>query len=260
MNILLGNHFEVQTGMYFDYETAYGDWCLFMSKTIKDSFWNYAVMPINCDKEKELPIVEDLLKKENRTRAVYVVNEKEQPESVSYLLERGYEKMSEESFMTYKCPVESEMRNDGVTVLRAIEGKEKEDFINVFLNAYGGDITPEQPYGELDGTYIEALKKSFENPQKFFHYICYDGSEAAAVASLCYVNGQGGIYNVGTVPDKRGQGYGTLVTRACVNKWTELGGKELFLQTETGSKVEAWYYTLGFELNFYGSIYCREES
>ena len=45
MHSLLKNHFEVQTGMYFDYFTTYGNWMISMSNIIEDSFWNYAVIP-----------------------------------------------------------------------------------------------------------------------------------------------------------------------------------------------------------------------
>lgn len=259
MRLLLENHFDVQAGMYFDYNTIYGDWLIFMSNTIEDSFWNYAIIPVNCNLEKELPVVEDILKKADRPLSVYIINEKEHPDYVAYLLEHGYKKMSEESFMTYKDSLHSGITNNEVTVLRALKETEIIDFVNVFTNAYGGETTPEQPYGELDKTYMNALVRSFKNTEKFYHYVCYVNEKPVSIASLCYESGKGGIYNVGTNLSNRGCGYGTSATIACVEKWVELGGKTLFLQTETGSKVESWYYSLGFELNFYGSTYCKED-
>lgn len=258
MRLLLENHFGVQTGMYFDYSTSYGNWVFFMSNFIEDSFWNYAVIPDNCNLKKELPVVEEIFKKSNRPLSVYIVNENEHPDYVTYLVEHGYKKIAKESFMTYEYRYNETMRND-VTVIRAVDKKEMLDFIDVFTNAYGGEITPEQPYGELDKTYLDALTKSFKNTEKFYHYVCYFNGKPVAIASLCYEDGKGGIYNVGTSPSNRGCGYGTIATNACVKKWEELGGETLFLQTETGSKVESWYYSLGFKLDFYGSTYCKEE-
>lgn len=259
MRSLLKSHFEVQTGMYFDYDDTYGNWVFFMSNTIEDVFWNYAVIPENCDLKKELPIAEEILRKANRPLSVYVINEKEHPDYVAYLLKHGYKKVAEESFMTYAFPFGDKVIQKRDGVIRALEKTEIEDFIDVFTSAYGGEITPEQPYGELDKTYVDALIKSFKNTEKFYHYVCYFNGKPVAIASLCYENNKGGIYNVGTNPNNRGCGYGTSVTIACIEKWIELEGKALFLQTETGSKVESWYYSLGFKLDFYGSTYCKEE-
>ena len=259
MHSLLKNHFEVQTGMYFDYFTTYGNWMISMSNIIEDSFWNYAVIPENCNLEKELPIVEEMLRRASRPLSVYVINEKEHSDYISCLLKHGYNKVSEESFMTYDFRYCKDAIHEELDVIRAVEKSEMEDFIDVFMGAYGGEITPEQPYGELDKTYVDALTKSFENTDKFYHYICRFNGKPVAFASLCFENNNGGIYNVGTNPSNRGCGYGTLATVACIKKWMDLGGKTLFLQTETGSKVESWYYSLGFKLNFYGSTYCKEE-
>ena len=93
MHSLLKNHFEVQTGMYFDYFTTYGNWMISMSNIIEDSFWNYAVIPENCNLEKELPIVEEMLRRASRPLSVYVINEKEHSDYISCLLKHGYNKV-----------------------------------------------------------------------------------------------------------------------------------------------------------------------
>lgn len=257
MNTLLRNHFDVQNGMYFNDCFISHRWTFFTSKVIQDGFWNYAVMPSDADLRKELPFVENRFADIHRPTSIYIVNEDEQQEAVNFLKVQGYELISKESFMTYKDgnlmkPIPSKIR-----IERATSEVAKRDFIRIFSNAYGGEISPEQPYGELDKTYLDALSDSFED-RKFYHFVCYYGSRPVSIASLCFVDGIGGIYNVGTNPTERGRGYGTFATNACINEWLRRGGKELFLQTETDSSVEKWYYSLGFKLEFYGSIYCKE--
>lgn len=258
MNLLLKEHFNVQTGMYFDNSITYKDWVFFMSNTIEDGFWNYAVIPEDCNIEKELAAIEDIFINENRLLSVYVVNENEHPDYVAYLLKHGYSKMAQESFMTYNLSTYNRSKDERTTIVRAIGKTGLTDFVDVFTSAYGGEVTPEQPYGELDKAYVDALIQSFKNTEKFYHYVCYINEKPVAIASLCYENGNGGIYNVGTKDDARGCGYGTSATLACIEKWKELGGETLFLQTETGSRVESWYYSLGFKVKFYGSTYCKE--
>lgn len=257
MNTLLRNHFDVQNGMYFnDYFTS-DQWTFFTSKIIEDGFWNYAVMPNNANLKNELPLVEKIFADIHRPSSIYIVNEDEQREAVSFLKEQGYELISKESFMTYNGgglikPIPSEIR-----IERATSEVIVRDFIKIFANAYGGEISPEQPYGELDKTYLDALGNSFEDG-KFYHFVCYHRLKPVSIASLCIADGVGGIYNVGTNPTERGKGYGTFATNACISEWLRSGGKELLLQTETGSSVEKWYYSLGFKLEFYGSIYSKE--
>lgn len=261
MHILLQDHFDVQKGMYFDQCSVYKNWILFLSDIIKDGFWNYAVIPDQYDLKKELPIIEKKFEQMERPASIYVVNEKDYSDTVSYLLKEDFEKMSEESFMIFQnTSFSNESLPENVTIVQATEKQIISDFVEVFTSAYGGEKSLEQPYGELDESYVEALMKSFNKPDKFYHYVCYVNSRPVSVATLCFENGKGGLYNVGTVPNERGCGYGTVVTIACIKKWKEMAGKTLFLQTETGSNVEKWYYRLGFELAFYGSIYCKEKN
>ena len=80
-----------------------------------------------------------------------------------------------------------------------------------------------------------------------------------SIATLCYKDGVGGIYSVGTDPVYRGKGLGSAITRACIRKWKELGGNLLLLQTETGSKVELLYSKLGFNKVFVGKGFVKSE-
>lgn len=258
-NSLLRQHFLVQKGMYFDYDLTWEKWHFLMSSIIEDGFWNYAILPETCDITRDLSSVESIFNNTDRVPSVYIIDEEKCPNITELLKMEGYEKMAEESFMTYCCNDCAKPNVGGkIIIRRAVDGDNMKDFIDVFTNAYGGEKTPDQPYGELDKTYMDALIRSFKNTDKFYHFVCYVDGNPVSVASLCYENGKGGIYNVGTRLNERGCGYGTAATMACIEKWNELNGDILFLQTETGSNVEAWYYTLGFKLEFHGSTYCKE--
>lgn len=258
MNSLLRNHLDVQTGMYFSQHFEKNGWDFLVSDIIEDGFWNYAILPERSDALLLLPAVETEFRNMNRSSSIYIINEDTRKDEITTLSECGYEKMAEESFMTYSGNVRIlDLPND-IRIVRAIKDNAKNDFIDVFTNAYGGEKTPEQPYGDLDDTYMNALLRSFNDIEKFYHYVCYAGDKPVSIATLCFANGIGGIYNVGTIPNDRGNGYGTYVTKECISAWKHLNGSTLLLQTETGSVVEKWYYSLGFKLEFHGSTYCKE--
>lgn len=257
MNTLLKNHFDVQTGMYFSKSYNAFDWTILTSDIIEDGYWNYAILPADDSAIKNLSRIEEVFKGLHRSSSIYVINENNRKNCVGVLINSGYEKISEESFMTYAGNgLKIELPN-GISIVRATNVREKNDFINVFTSAYGGEKTLDQPYGELDETYMNALIRSFDNEENFYHYVCYANGIPVSIATLCFCDRIGGIYNVGTNPSNRGNGYGTWVTKACIEKWNEMRGTTLLLQTETGSAVEQWYYSLGFKLEFYGSTYCK---
>ena len=255
---LMDWHFSVQQGMYFDKRKQADGYVVYSSDIIEDGFWNYAFLSGEIELGNCVSSIESDFKELNRVPCVYLPNDSRYEERRVFLGELGYAELSEESVMLYSDNP-PEIRTKGALETRMVtNAKAVDDFIDVFSSAYGGEKTPEQPYGELDDTYIEALSKSFADTQKFFHYVCYEGETPVSIASLCFVDGKGGLYNVGTLPSARGKGYGTIATKACIDKWKELGGTELFLQTETGSAVEAWYYKLGFELQFVGRSFSKE--
>lgn len=257
MNKLMKWHFDVQKGMYFDYDISQESWCVFFSNIIEDGFWNYAVLPDNCNLSGILPAIEKMFVSVERTPSIYIINGERFPDVIKYLEQNGYNKMSEESFMVFDAQLPMRLQKD-MLIKQVMDEKTIHDFEEVFLNAYGGEKTPEQPYGELDKTYLDALIRSFSNREKFIHFVCYVGNTPVSVATLCFENGKGGIYNVGTLPNYRGKGYGTVATIECINEWKKRCGEVLFLQTETGSSVEQWYKKLGFKLEFIGSIFCKE--
>ena len=257
MNKLMNWHFEVQRGMYFDRDLSHEDWTAFLSDIIEDEFWNYVVLHENCNLSNALLDFEEMFADVDRKPSVYIIDGGGCPEVLEYLEQNGYQKMSEESFMVFDSQLPMQI-NKNILIKQVVDDKTTYDFIEVFLSAYGGEKTPEQPYGELDKAYLDALTRSFDNGDKFIHFVCYEGSIPVSGATLCFEEGKGGLYNVGTKPNSRGKGYGTAVTIECINEWKKRCGEVLFLQTETGSVVEQWYYKLGFKLEFVGSIFCKE--
>ena len=259
MNKFIDWHFLVQKGMYFDETRNLKDWSLYFSKIIRDSYWNYAVHKTNFSEinRSSLKEIETIFETENRSPCIYVTNRDDKIIKVLSSL-YGYNLLFEESFMVYQNQVDCKYQYQNYKVKRVSCDNEIEDFMSVFVSAYGGDKTPEQPYGELDATYYNALLNSFAYDEKFFHFICYEGPQAVSIATLCFTDGKGGIYNVGTDPRFRGGGYGSAVTNACMNQWNLLQGKVLFLQTETGSAVEQWYKSKGFETIFTGRGLIKE--
>ncbi|GHS94953.1 hypothetical protein FACS1894139_04050 [Planctomycetales bacterium] len=259
---MIGNlmdwHFYVQQGMYFDKRKQSGGYVIYSSDVINDGFWNYAFLASDANLNDVLTSIEADFKTLDRSACVYLTDDTSYKERRNLLETNGYSALSEESVMLLGHTAPEIHVRTSITVRQVNEAQTASDFLDVFTSAYGGEKTPEQPYGELDKTYIEALSRTFADTVKYYHCVCYEEANPVSIATLCFADGKGGLYNVGTSPDARGKGYGTVATKACIDKWRELNGTELFLQTETGSTVEQWYYKLGFELQFIGRTFSKE--
>jgi len=252
-------HFSVQNGMYFDKRNETQSYIVFSSNIMTDGSCNYAVLKSSINLKDEIEIIEHEFNNMKRTPCIYLSNEEHYVQRSSFLEQRGYSILSEESVMLYYKKNTYIKLKVNLNTVRVTDAKSANDFIDVFTSAYGGEKTPESPYGEkLDKTYIDALSRTLNDNQKFFNFVCYEGKIPVSIASLCFDAGKGGIYSVGTTPSVRGKGFGTVAIKACIDKWQELNGSELFLQTETGSTVEKWYQNLGFEIQFIGRLFSKE--
>jgi len=251
-------HFSVQDGMYFDKRNETQSHIVFSSNIVTDGSVNYAILKNGICLKDKIDIIEQEFNNMQRTPCVYLSNDENYDQWSQFLEQRGYSILSEESVMSFdKKNTDIKLKVDLNTV-RVTNAKSANDFIDVFTSAYGGEKTPESPYGELDKTYIDALSRTLNDNEKFFNFVCYEGETPVSIASLCFYDGKGGIYSVGTTPAVRGKGFGTVAIKACIDKWQELKGTELFLQTETGSTVEKWYRSLGFEIQFIGRLFSKE--
>lgn len=253
----LENHFDVQQGMYFNEKHVYIGNKYYSSSLISDSVWNYGVVDEFTD--DSITAFESLCKKIGKPYNLYVPMQTLNFND-TLLIKRGYSKpCTEDGTIVTETWMSFTSKNytlkKAFNIKRVSNSKQVDDFVEVFLSAYGGGKTPEKPYGDLPPEYTQALLQSFDN-EKFYHFICYnDNNVPVSVASMCFVDGVAGLYNVGTKPEYEKQGYGLAVTDACITQWLKLSGTKLFLQTETGTGIDDWYEKMGFAKIFYGAIY-----
>jgi len=240
-------HYTVQQGMYFDECIENEDYAIFLSKIVEDSFWNYSVLKNESDIETTILKIENAFKKVDRNSCIYLFKNNYEKK----LYDMKYELINTETWMIYK---QQNVKQVSHNVIKVENEKQKQDFLEVFRDAYGGEVTPDNPYGDLSKSYYDALDRTFEN-NNFVHFILYDNEIPASIATICNVDNNMGIYNVGTKQQYRKKGYATQVTNACINYAINNNYNNLFLQTEPDSNVEKLYRNIGFERIFLGYMY-----
>lgn len=257
-------HFKFQKGMYLSGRSGIQGATIVYSDIVEDFFWNYATrIQIGHDGIAALvDEVEKFLRRKGRVPCFYLTPWAEPNQELrTFLQERGYSSQFRDAWMFFEAaqaeagerlasPAREQLSIQLVKAPRDVQA-----FLEVFAKAYGGESMEDEPYGELPAYYVEALRRSIGSTRDVttFHFVAYAKNERpVAIATLVFEDGWGGIYNVGTTPESRGRGFGTAVSRACIDEWRKLRGQTLFLQTEVGSKVETWYNTMGFATQFVG--------
>lgn len=251
-------HFNVQQGMYFDTLYSKDGMFYFGSNHIQDSVWNYGM--IDFISSEKISKFEAFCKNIGKPVSLYLSRE----DANNYnkmLVDLGFSAPLDDGELVTETWMEFDVKKYNIqkssNIHKVYTEKHKSDFIEVFLAAYGGEKTPEKPYGDLPEEYKECVERSFDNP-KFHNFVCYYEDVPVSVATLCMFGEHGGLYNIGTKPLYERRGFGLAVTDACINQWKSLSGKSLFLQTETGTGIDSWYERIGFRRVFDGAIYEKE--
>ena len=242
----LSMQFELLDGMFFDNKKETDNYVLCTSKTMDDYFWNivYFKNKINDEIIKE---TENEFKSINRTPSIYVSRDDENYiENRNFLISRGYKLNNTDVYMELEENKDIEIN----TNIKIVENEtEYNDYMKVLASAYNDTLenSDENVYADaVTDCYYKAVKNTI-NSKEHIHIIVYDKNIPVSVATLSYVDGVGGINNVGTAQGYWNKGYGKQLIKFLINKFYELGGKILILSTEYQSKNQLFYERLGFK-------------
>lgn len=233
-------------GMYFDDKKETDDYILCTSKVVDDFFWNTAYLKNKINNDI-LRHIEDEFKNINRQTSLYIGRDNPHyKENKEQLLKDGYEVNDTDVYMVLDKKSDVEI----TTRIKVIENeKEYNDYMRVLASAYNDKIenANENVYADyITECYYNAVKNTM-NSKDHIHIIAYDNDIPVSVATLSYVDGIGGINNVGTAQGYWNKGYGKQVIAYVIKKFEELGGGVLILCTEHNSKNQNFYEKLGFK-------------
>ena len=252
----LNMQFELLNGMYFDSKSETDNYILCTSKTIDDYFWNIVYFKSKIDTEN-IADIENKFKLLARTPSIYISrDDKHYIENKKFLIDNGYKLNNTDVYMELK----ENKRIEITTNIKIVENEvEYDDFMKVLSSAYNDNIEnpDENVYaGAVTECYYKAVKNTI-NSKEHIHIIVYDKDIPVSVATLNYIDGVGGINNVGTAQGHWNKGYGKQLMTYLIRKFNELGGGILTLSTEYHSKNQIFYEKLGFEERYVMEQYMK---
>ncbi|MHC1764269.1 MAG: amino acid adenylation domain-containing protein [Verrucomicrobiia bacterium] len=253
---LMRAHYRLQNGIFITELEDGPTWIRAFSKVSPAPIWNHAAW-IGEENGGWFDFLQNTRagwSKRDRRPTAYCLDELDSDGALEAAAKKaGFQRFDQESWMCYRgadvpCPSGSESLEVHV-VERA---GEIADFAAVFASAY------QVPAAEFRELFLRDLGAS--DPRRLIrHYLGSADGEPVCIATLIGAEGWAGIYNVGTVPNRRKRGFaGQLLARA-IEDALEGGNVRIFLQTETGSGAERLYLSLGFETAFVRTGYRLSE-
>ncbi len=255
-NNCLNMQYVLLEGMFFDNKKEADDYILCTSKVMDDYFWNIAYLKNKINKGT-LNSLENEFKSMNRKSSIYLGrNDISYNENKELLFANGYTLNNTDVYMKLEKATEIDLN----THIKIIESeKEYNDFMKVLSSAYNDTIekADENVYADaITECYYNAVKNTM-NSKEHIHIIVYDKDIPVSVATLNYVNGIGGINNVGTAQGHWNKGYGKQLIAYLINKFEILGGGILTLSTKYHSKNQQFYEKLGFKEKYVMEQYMK---
>jgi len=186
---------------------------------------------------------------EHRRKTTMYLTPFSTPAKLSDVLQlQGFALAYQEAWMYYRSLCVSPRLPPRVTVDTVTDQETMRFFVEVFNGAYSG-LDPREPYGQAPPEWGETLYSSFNlqmTGRRVEYYMLREDGIPAAVLLTSEIEEYAGIYSVGTVPEMRGKGYGSLITLYALAELQRRGAKVVFLQTEKDSYNQEFYQKLGF--------------
>lgn len=243
-------HFECLQGMYFDHWRSGRGGDLLLSDFVADPYYNFFAVN-GATRPADIKEAGNALRSHDRAPAVYLNPQAEASQEVAdYLKEGEYSRYGTDSWMGIDLPAQVDISLPATATLEYADERGAVPYVAAFRAAYSGS-TEDDPYGNLDEGYTQALERSFGSPppdgfERLFLQ-AVEGNSVVGVATLLTKDETAGCYGVGVVPTHRKRGIGRALMDQLAVTAAESGTKRIFLQTEAQSPVEQLYRSFGYQ-------------
>lgn len=223
----------------------------------KSPFWNFALAGKNLS-NKEIADIEHKFTSLSRSSTIYFENNVELGPLKTLLIENGYQKEFEDSWMFW------EDKNIDEAHFDKIKKVETENDLLIFLKTFDAcfrNDDPQNPYGEL-GDYLKVAEnvwRRHHESNKLEYFIAYKDNAPVAVSTLTNFEGIGYISNVGSLKKVRGEGFGKAITLYCIAQSKKNRNSIHCIATEENTFPNDFYKQIGFKTLFAAVGYTKKQ-
>lgn len=237
---LVDLYYQINKDIFFTDKISEEAFTIYTNKLLPDIVWNYAAISNLSALKKNYAEICDIFAKLNRRPSFYL--REDQQNDMCDLINQKILIKYPESWLRYENDNISQTQNTHQVKTK----REQQVFLELFkkMNA--------QFYSDME-TFADLFQKTF-SAQNFYHFMAYHQEQAVAIAVLGVYNGYAIISHLQTLPEYQGQGYTASILKSCINKFSELGGKELYIQLLNTAAQEKWCIKKGFQKMFNGYL------
>lgn len=243
---LMQFHYECLQGVYFNELLSTSGGQLLFSSNIEDEYYNFYGASGRSTVEDILS-TGDEFRRRGRKVAAYVGPE--WTDLASELHDAKFTIVGTDSWLGIDADsADTPAVPDGVSI-RYVHQGDRQQYVDAFKDAYTGDEASDDPYGDLEPGYAEALYKSFESDPNGYDvkYVeAVHGNKVVGVAMVAVKDAVAGIYGLGVRKNERHEGLGKAIMDTIAQDASRSGAQCIFLQTESASPVEHWYIGFGY--------------
>ena len=238
---------QMETALGGFFTAVYRDsgWIGGYSRDIDDFFWNM-IVPTMERPGTSISEVKEFFSSLDRNPTLY--GEKEWIDSIIEKRDiSGLEVKFTDAWMRFEGDLEP--ASDEFSYVKVRSGDEKDVFVDIFSEAFGGD-GDDEPYGGLGEGYHSGVMKTLNGvfgADSCENILVEKDGKFVGIGTLAVKNDVAFVYNIATLPDHQGEGVGTAATRKVIELVDEDEVEDIILQTEAGSYVEEFYSDMGFE-------------
>ena len=203
--------------------------------TTKDSSWPNFIFDVNPSKETFKAIASDIA--DNKLPKHIILDSSQVDANEDLLIENNFLPIAEWSCLKLENTIPKKVQSKNLNIKKITTPQELTEWINVASTGF-------------ETLNLKLFKNCLHN-KEFALYGGYSNNKMVTTALLFYHNDTAGIYHIVTLPEERGNGFGSEIFSYCEQESIDNGATQVIAQS-TSDGLNAWMKT---GMKSYGNFY-----
>lgn len=233
---LVDLYYQINKGIFFTDKITKEAFSVYYNRQLSDVMWNYAAISNLSSIQKNYDEISQIFAGINKKTGFYLRDD--QKNDICQLIEHKIMIKYPESWLRFEGDFEAEE----VEAQLISNEKEEQDFLKLFSEL-------NQKYYSDIKTFISVFQKTF-SVSNFYHFIVYSEKQIVGLAVLGMYKDYALISHLQTLPEFSKPEWQSALLKACVEKFKQQQGKELYMQIIDNPALEKWALKQGFRKMF----------
>lgn len=233
---LVDLYYQINKGIFFTDKITKEAFSVYYNRQLPDVMWNYAAISNLSSLQKNYSEISQIFLRINKKTGFYLRDD--QKNDICQLIEHKIMIKYPESWLRF----DGDFETDSLEAKLVSTEKEQQDFLKLFSEL-------NQKYYSDIARFINIFQKTFSAPN-FSHFIICSEKQIVGLAVLGMYKDYALISNMQTLPEYSKPEWQSALLKACMQKFKQKQGKELYMQIIDNPPLEKWALKQGFRKMF----------